>query len=81
MMEASPTSNAMLDARTKDHPQRKVILACFGIPILDAEGVILGTLCHYDVVPRDPEQIDLPLMLSVASALARGSHVRPHQIA
>ena len=52
-----------------------------GIPILDAEGVILGTLCHYDVVPRDLEQIDLLLMLSVASALARGNHVRPHQIA
>lgn len=75
------TANAMLDARTKDHPQREIIPAYCGIPILDAEGVILGTLCHYDVVPRDPEQIDLPLMLSVASALARGSQVRPYQIA
>ena len=81
MMEASPTANAMLEARPKDHPQREIIPANCGIPILDAEDVILGTLYHYDVVPRDPEQIDLPLMLSVASALARGSHVRPHQIA
>jgi len=75
------TANAMLEARTKDHPQREIIPANCGIPIMDAEGVILGTLCHYDVVPRDPEQIDLPLMLSVASALARGSQVRPYQIA
>lgn len=74
------TANAMLDARTTDHPQREIIPAYCGIPILDAEGVILGTLCHYDVVPRDPEQIDLPLMLSVASALARGNHVLPHQM-
>ena len=81
MMEASPTSNAMLDARTKDHPQREIIPANCGFPILDAGDIILGTLCHYDVVSHDPEQIDLPLMLSVASALARGNYVRPHQIA
>ena len=73
------TANAMLDARTTDHPKRESLPAYCGIPILDAEGVILGTLCHYDVVPRDPEQVDLPLMLSVASALARGNHVPPHQ--
>jgi hypothetical protein len=48
-----------------------------GVPVLDGEGAILGTLCHYDVVPRDPEQIDLSLMLSVAAALSKGNNVPP----
>jgi hypothetical protein len=33
------------------------------------EGDVLGTLCHYDVVPRDSSQIDLALMCEIASAL------------
>ncbi len=74
------TANAMLDPRAADHPSREIVPAYCGVPILDAEGVILGTLCHYDIVPRDPEQVDLPLMLSVASALARGNHVPAHQL-
>ena len=35
------------------------------------EGEILGTLCYYDQVPRDPAQLDLELMLRVASSLAQ----------
>ena len=49
-----------------------------GVPILDCEGEILGTLCHFDDEPRDPDQIDLPLMLSVASALSRKREMRTH---
>lgn len=71
------TANALLDARTMGHPKREVLASYCGVPILDSEGVILGTLCHYDVVPRDPEQINLPLMLSVAAALSKGNHIQP----
>ncbi len=35
---------AMLDARTTDHRKRESLPAYCGIPILDAEGVILGTM-------------------------------------
>ena len=45
---------------------------------MDASGEILGTLCHYDLVPRNPEQIDLELIIQVASALAQGGHVPPY---
>jgi GAF domain-containing protein len=65
------TANALLDARLADHPAREAVLAYCGVPVMDPEGVLLGTLCHYDVVPRDPEQIDLHLMLQVASTIAR----------
>lgn len=68
---AFTTADAMLDARLADHPARAAVAAYCGVPVMDAEGVLLGTLCHYDIVPRDPAQVDLDLMLQVASALAQ----------
>lgn len=69
------TPNALVDARLTAHPAREQVLSYCGVPIMDSSGEILGTLCHYDVVPRDPEQIDIELMLNVASFLALGQHV------
>jgi GAF domain-containing protein len=74
------TANALLDARLASHPKRTGVLAYCGVPVMDAEGQLLGTLCHYDVVPRDPEQLDLALLIEVASALARGGHVPPYPV-
>lgn len=72
------TANAMLDARTEGDPVRAVVPAYCGVPVMDSEGKILGTLCHYDLVPRDPEQIDLSLVIAAASTLALGGHVPPY---
>jgi GAF domain-containing protein len=72
------TANALQDSRLTDHPARTDVLAYCGVPVMDAEGQLLGTLCHYDVVPRDPQQLDLPLLIQVASTLARGGHVPPY---
>jgi GAF domain-containing protein len=69
------TADAMRDPRLGTHVARQAVQAYCGIPILEPEGALLGTLCHYDTVPRDPEQLDLELMLRVASALAQGRHV------
>ena len=68
---AFATADSLLDARTVDHPARHDIRSYCGIPILDPEGVDLGTLCHFDRVSRDPERLDLELLLQAASALAQ----------
>ena len=75
------TANALQDARLKDHPAREAVQAYCGVPLMTPEGEILGTLCHYDLVPRDPEQIDVMLMVQVASALAHGGWVPPYPAA
>jgi len=72
------TPNAMVDERLAAHPARAAVLAYCGVPVMDASGVLLGTLCHYDVVPRDAEQIDVPAMLSIASYIGLGGHVPPY---
>ena len=72
------TAHAMLDPRTVGHPARESVPTYCGVPVMDPEGTILGTLCHYDLVPRDPLQVDLELMLQVSSFLAHGHHVPPY---
>jgi GAF domain-containing protein len=72
------TANSLEDPRLTEHVAREVVRAYCGVPIITPEGQILGTLCHYDLVPRDPEQIDLPLMLQVSSRLAQQNLVPPY---
>lgn len=72
------TANAMIDSRIIGHPKRESLASYCGVPILHSEGEILGTICHFDHEPRNPEQINLPLMLSVASALSHEPEIRSH---
>jgi len=78
--EAAPVciADAGADSRLEGHPAREAVLAYCGVPLMDSNGAILGTLCHYDVVARDPEQINVELMLMVASHLVQGGHVPPY---
>lgn len=70
------TADASQDSRTADHPAKDVVLAYCGIPILQPDdGALIGTLCFYDLVPRDPQQLDLELLLQVSSAIARSGQV------
>ena len=43
--------------------------------VVAADGRFLGTLCHYDLEPRDPEQLDLQLLRQVGNVLGRSGLV------
>ena len=73
-----PTANALLDSRCDTHPARQEVLAYCGVPIMDAEGEVLGTLCHYDLQPRDPSKLDLELLVRAAVVLQAGQHIPPY---
>lgn len=75
---AFTTVDSLHDRRLAEHPKRAAVRAYCGVPVMDSEGVLLGTLCHYDVVPRAADQLDLLLLLQAASTLARGGHVPPY---
>jgi GAF domain-containing protein len=75
------TVDALADARLTDHVARDAVRSYCGIPVIDPEGTLLGTLCHYDVVPREAQQLDMELLLQVASTLAQGGHVPPYPAA
>lgn len=46
------TSDAGADERLVDHPALESVRAYMGVP-LTVEGQPFGTLCHFDVVPRE----------------------------
>lgn len=63
------TADASADDRTLGHVARDTVRSYCGIPIYEPGGEFVGTLCHYDLVPRDPDTLDLELLAQVSQAL------------
>jgi hypothetical protein len=43
---------ASTDARVVGHPKRESYQCYYGVPLFDAHGRILGTVCHFDILPQ-----------------------------
>ena len=65
------TDDALKDERLSAHPSREAVRAYCGVPLLDAEGRALGTLCHFDYVALPGAEVDLELLLQLATVLWR----------
>lgn len=63
------TADALADERLTHHPARDSTLSYCGVPILSESGKALGTLCHFDVVPREIPSGEGELMLAAAEKL------------
>ena len=72
------TPNALIDERLASHSAREQVTTYCGVPVMDSLGNVLATLCHYDVVPRDPDQVNLELMLMVAAYIANNGNLPPY---
>jgi len=72
------TPNALIDERLASHSAREQVTTYCGVPVMDSLGNVLATLCHYDVVPRDPDQVNLELMLMVAAYVANNGNLPPY---
>ncbi len=58
---------ARTDAReaVRAHPAERIVQAYCGVPLIDAEGRVLGSLCHFDEKPS-ALNLDLALLLQVS---------------
>ena len=63
--------DAAVDPRVDGHEKRDVLRAYCGVPITSAGGDLLGTLCHYDTIPRDPAQLNTELLVRVSTEIVR----------
>lgn len=61
--------HAKEDTRVAGHPKRLEIQAYCGVPLLDRYGKMFGTVCHFDVDPRQTETADIELMEHLADVL------------
>lgn len=63
--------DAAVDPRVDGHAKQQDLRAYCGLPIIGADGQLLGTLCHYDAVPRDPAQLNAELLTLVVGEIVR----------
>lgn len=64
-------TNASVDQRLDGHPSRESMAAYCGVPLLDLNGVVLGTLCQFDPVATPISDHTVALMTEVATGLGR----------
>lgn len=72
------TEDASKDPETATHVAKDAVRAYAGIPIFAANGELIGTLCHYDTEPRDPQQLDMAILTEVARKLAAPGLIPPY---
>lgn len=63
--------DSTIDARVAGHVKRQDLRAYCGMPITSDDGGLIGTLCHYDTVPRDPGQLNTRLLTLVSDEIGR----------
>lgn len=55
------TDDSRCDPRVSGHPKQLTIQAYCGVPLVDRDGRMFGTVCHFDVKPvaTDPSHVEL----------------------
>ena len=61
-------TNSVLSTAQASKPLSRVQSFC-GVPLIDSEGSMFGTLCHFDFATRSLDQQHIELMQSVADLL------------
>jgi GAF domain-containing protein len=56
------TSDALRDERVREHPKREQLRAYCGVPVLDQNGKLFGSICHFNVAPAVILDVDVTLM-------------------
>jgi GAF domain-containing protein len=57
------------DARVKDHAKRDTVQCYCGVPLLDRNGRMFGSICHFDLKPGRISALDVELMEAMAGML------------
>lgn len=63
------TLDSLADDRVADHPKRLEVRSYCGVPLVDAAGRLLGTICHFDPRPLPLTPDDVALLEAVAPLL------------
>lgn len=63
------TQDSLHDDRVRNHPKRQVVQSYCGVPLLDFDGKMFGTICHFDLRPRGIADDNVELMEAMARLL------------
>lgn len=71
------TPDSLHDDRVRDHPKRQEVQSYCGIPLLDENGKMFGTICHFDFRPIAISDATVELLEAVAPLLKQAAY-GPH---
>jgi GAF domain-containing protein len=63
------TDDALQDERVLSHPKRETVQSYCGVPLLDRDGEMFGTICHFDFKPGRVADADVELLECMAPLL------------
>lgn len=55
-------AEAQYDDRVKGHPKQSTVQSYCGVPLLNREGKLFGTICHFDFKPGRIADLDIELL-------------------
>lgn len=61
--------DAMRDGRVQNHPKKATVQSYCGVPLLDRDGKMFGSICHFDFEPRRISAQDVELLEYMARLL------------
>ena len=64
-------ADSLRDERVRGHRKQPTVRSYCGVPLVDAQGWMLGSLCHFDVEPHPLREPDVLLLEELARLLVR----------
>ena len=59
------TEDSLTDERVRGHPKHHEVQSYCGVPLLDEDGKMFGTNCHFDVLPVEISKDNVKLLEAV----------------
>jgi GAF domain-containing protein len=64
-------ADSLQDERVKGHHKRTIVRSYCGVPLVDEQGHMFGSVCHFDFEPLATKDFDVHLLEEVAPLLIR----------
>ena len=63
------TEDSTCDSRVEGHPKQKTVQSYCGVPLLDSDGKLFGTICHFDFKPGRISELEVDLLEHIGRLL------------
>ncbi|HEX2189078.1 MAG TPA: GAF domain-containing protein [Longimicrobiaceae bacterium] len=65
------TADSTRDGRVEGHPKQQTVQSYCGIPLLDEDGTLFGTICHFDFEPIEFTEEEVFLLEDAGPLIVR----------
>jgi GAF domain-containing protein len=70
-------ADSLRDERVRGHRKQPTVRSYCGVPLIDAQGWMYGSVCHFDFEPHPFQETDVLLLEEVAQLLVKDGRPAP----